>query len=161
MDANILNQFIIAADTIFKQLGDFNLQKQGLERLQDSSKIQARVASILGLTGALKGQIVLTIEERLAMKLASAILMGTEVNEYNDMAESGFCETVNMIAGEAARLLHELNYGCELSVPSIIKGAGLEIGFQPRVPIFLVRFSSNYGPVQMLLAIELQSAPQK
>jgi chemotaxis protein CheX len=112
------------------------------------------VATLLGLTGALKGQVILTMEEPLAMKLASAILMGIEVTEYNEMAESGVCEMVNMIAGEASRRLHELGYPCDLSVPSIIRGDQLEIGMQPRIPIFLIRFATEYGPVQMLLGLE-------
>ena len=154
MDVNILNQFILATDKIFQQLGDFGLQKLGLERLADSSKIQAKVATILGLTGSIKGQLVFTMEEPLAMKLASSILMGAPVNKYNEVAESGFCETVNMVAGEAARRLGELGFQCELSVPSILRGNSIEIGFQPPVPIFLVRFTTKYGPVQMLLALQ-------
>lgn len=155
MDANILNQFILSADQIFNQLGEFHLKKESLERLQDCSKVKARVATLLGLTGAIKGQVILTMEEPLAMQIASAILMGIEVNEYNEMAESGVCEMVNMIAGEASRRLHELGYSCDLSVPSIIRGDPLEIGMSPKTPIFLIRFATGFGPVQMLLGLEL------
>lgn len=154
MDSNIANQFIIAASSIFKQVGNVSLHKEGLQFFPKGHKISAGIATILGITGALKGQFVIVLDENIAIKIASAILMGMPISKYDEVAESAVCEMGNMIGGETSRLLSELGYICDLTVPSIVKGKELEIAFYPASPLFVINFSCEWGPIQLCMRFE-------
>lgn len=155
MDANLINQFILAIFEIFGKVANLKLRKDSVGCIEANPRDNDGVATVLGITGDIKGQIILIIDEKMAMKFASAIMMGEPVNEYNEIAESGVCETVNMIAGDASRRLQELGYVCDLSTPSAIRGKSIKFGFSPQIPIFKINFSSDWGPVQMIVTLEV------
>lgn len=159
MDAKILNQFINATAEVFQSVASVELKKEKVNFYQEGHKFQCRIATIIGFTGALKGQIVVSIDDSIAMKFASAILMGVPVETYNEMAESGVCEMANMIGGASLRLLAEIGYICELSVPSIVRGESIELGFLPRTPIFAIDYSSSWGPVAIIMRVEEPKQP--
>lgn len=154
MDSNLANQFIVAATTIFHKVGGVNLKKTGLEYFPKGTKISAGIATILGITGAYKGQFIIVLNEEMALKIATAILMGVPVTEYNELAESAVSEIGNMIGGEASRLLQEKGFVCDLSVPSIARGKEMEIAFYPASPLFSIRFESEWGEIKLILRFE-------
>lgn len=154
MDANLMNQFILATGNVFQQVAGLSLHKEKVDYHPEGAKFYANVATIIGITGALKGQLIVGIDEAMAMKFASAIMMGTPVEEYNEFAESGVCEMGNMIAGEASRRLHDQGYTCDLSVPSIVRGESVEIGFFPKSPLFSVTFTCEWGKIQIIIKLE-------
>ncbi|MBF0503064.1 MAG: chemotaxis protein CheX [Candidatus Riflebacteria bacterium] len=155
MDVNILNQFILAASSVFEQVANLKLKKEKVNIFEHGTKVIADVATLIGITGKVKGQMVVTLTSNTAMKFASAIMMGEPVNEYNELAESGVCEMANMIGGDAAQRLNALGYTVDVAVPSIIRGNAVEISFQPNTPIFMVAFSSEWGPIEVVLRIEV------
>lgn len=154
MDVNIINQFIIAADEVFKQVANISLKKEKVQFFETGEKFHVNVATLIGLTGELKGQIVFALNEPMAMKFASAIMMGMPVEEFNEMAESGVCEMANMIAGAAGRHLQEIGYTCDLTVPSLVRGTAVELGFTPHTPLFAVDFSTEWGPLKLIIRVE-------
>eukprot|EP01156_Anaeramoeba_ignava_P010388 Anaeramoba_ignava/a479589_6.p2 GENE.a479589_6~~a479589_6.p2 ORF type:complete len:157 (+),score=1.84 a479589_6:844-1314(+) len=151
MDSRIANQFIIAAINVFKKIGNVTLKKTGLEFFPKGQKVSTGIATILGITGAFKGQFVIALDEPMALQIASAILMGIPVTEYDEMAESAVCEIGNMIGGEASGLLHENGYICDITVPSIVRGKDMEISLYPHAPTFIVHFECEWGPVDLIL----------
>ncbi|MDD3147371.1 MAG: chemotaxis protein CheX [Candidatus Riflebacteria bacterium] len=157
MDSRIANQFILASIEVFRKTGNVTLKKTGLEYFPSSQKINAGIATILGVTGDIKGQFIITLNEQFAMKVASAILMGVPVNTYDEVAESAVCELGNMIGGEASRLLHEADLKCDITVPSIVRGKEMEIAFYPVAPMFIVHFSCEWGPIDLILSFDNKS----
>ncbi|MFZ2958742.1 MAG: chemotaxis protein CheX [Candidatus Ozemobacteraceae bacterium] len=155
MDANILNQFILAATSVFDRVASLKLKKEAVSLFDTGTKVNADVATLIGITGHIRGQMVITLNEEIAKKFASAILMGEPVLEFAEMAESGVCEIANMIGGDAAQRLHSLGYTVDVAVPSIIRGKPVEIGFQPNTPVFMVGFSSDWGQINIVLRIEI------
>ncbi|GAB4278617.1 MAG: hypothetical protein Kow0029_22060 [Candidatus Rifleibacteriota bacterium] len=154
MDSKLANQFIIAATTIFKKVGNVQLKKTGLDYFPNGTKISAGIAAILGITGDYKGQFIIVLNEEIALKMASAILMGVPVTQYDELAESAVSEMGNMIGGEASRLLQESGYTCDLSVPSIARGKEMEIAFYPASPLFIIQFSCEWGDIKLILRFE-------
>ncbi|MEW6710235.1 MAG: chemotaxis protein CheX [Candidatus Riflebacteria bacterium] len=154
MDSKLANQFIIAASTIFKKVGNVTLKKTGLEYFPKGTKISAGIATILGITGDYKGQFIIVLDEDMALKIATAILMGVPVTTYDEIAESAVSEIGNMIGGEASRLLQEGGYICDLSVPSIARGKEMEIAFYPASPLFSIKFESDWGEIKIILRLE-------
>lgn len=154
MDSRIANQFILASIEVFRKTGNVSLKKTGLEYFPNSQKISAGIATILGVTGDIKGQFIITLGEPFAMKVASAILMGIPVTVYDEVTESAVCELGNMIGGEASKLLHEVGLKCDITVPSIVRGKEMEIAFYPIAPMFIVHFSCEWGPIDLILSFD-------
>ncbi len=161
MDANILNQFIKATGEVFEQVCQLQLRKAGLKLHETGEKFKVEVATILGIAGELRGQMVVVLTEPVACKFASSLLMGTPVDSYNEMAESGVCEMANMIAGKAAQFLHTIGYTIDISVPSIVRGKDVEISFFPRTPVFVLNFDSDWGNIQLVVRIEVSKDDKK
>ena len=154
MDSRVANQFIMASNEVFRKVGNVSLKKTGLEYFPNGHKISTGIATILGVTGDLKGQFIITLDESISLKIATAILMGVPVTQYDEVAESAVCEIGNMIGGEASKLLHEEGYKCDITVPSIVKGKEMAIAFYPAAPLFMIHFSCEWGPIDLILRFD-------
>ncbi len=155
MDANLLNQFILAASSVFKQVANLELQKEKVQLHERGTKVIADVATIIGITGHVKGQMVIVISEEIAKKIASAIMMGEPVTEFGELAESGICEIANMIGGDTAQRFTGLGYTTDVAVPSVIRGSAVEIGFTPQTPVFQILFNSTWGKIGIFIRMEV------
>ena len=154
MDVKILNAFVGALLDVFDRGAQMKLEKNKVSALPPNSRLKVEVASILGITGDVKGQMVLLTNEQIIMKCTSAILMGIEVNEFNEMAESGACEMLNMVGGDASQRMNDLGYKFEISPPSVIHG-NAEITFPGNAPVFLIDLRSEFGAVQVAITLEM------
>ena len=154
MDSRVANQFIMAAIEVFQKVGNVSLKKVGLEYFPNGHKINTGIATILGVTGDLKGQFIITLDESISLKIASAILMGVPVTTYDEVAESAVCEIGNMIGGEATTLLQKEGFTCDITVPSIVKGKEVNIAFYPIAPLFVIHFSCEWGPIDLILRFD-------
>lgn len=78
----------------------FNLQHKFVKvKVEDRLELKQEVNVLLGITGVLKGTFTLSLSKSAAMKLASAMMGGTEVNALDDMPISAVCEFANMLGG--------------------------------------------------------------
>lgn len=155
MDANILNQFILATANIFKQVGNIDIKKESVSTVDPNYRIVSDIATIIGITGAVRGQMVVVIGDSMALKFASAMLMGETIAEFNELAESSICEMGNMIAADASHRMHDLGHVCDVSCPSIVRGRSVEISLFPRTPAIIVQFGSDWGPLQVILKLAM------
>ncbi len=57
---------------------------------------------IVGIVGDIKGNIVYSIDSEDALKIASTMMMGMEINVLDDMAKSAISELTNMLTANAA-----------------------------------------------------------
>jgi len=158
MDANLLNQFILATAHIFKQVGNIDIRKEAVRTVDPNYRIISDIATIIGITGAVRGQMVIVINEAMALKFASALLMGEVIKEFNELAESSICEMGNMIAAAASQRMHDMGHVCDVSCPSIIRGKSVEISLYPRAPVFVVQFGTDWGPLQIILKLEMDKS---
>ena len=62
------------------------------------------IAVIIGITGEMHGQVILSLKEDVACNIASHMLKGLPVPVFNDMAKSAVSELANMILGNAATI---------------------------------------------------------
>ena len=53
----------------------------------------------VGVTGELKGQVLMAMSEESARFFAEKMMMGMQIDELNDMAVSALCELSNMVMG--------------------------------------------------------------
>lgn len=123
MNVECINPFLEAAIAIVRDACQLELTvgkpyAKKVEFEQDS------VVIMIGVTGEMRGQVILTIDVNKACSIASMMMMGMPVNELDDMALSAISELGNMIMGNAATLLSTRGIGIDITPPSVGRGNG-------------------------------------
>ena len=129
---DLKNALISASKEIFSAYG-INSEFQGeIEETQLSSANQVNI--LIGLSGGLKGNIVVGFKKPSAFKLVSKMMGGLEVSSFNNIVKSALGEITNMVSGSA---IIKLNHPTviNLSPPTIVTGE--------RIFLIISRVKSN------------------
>jgi len=126
MKAEYINAFIQASTGVLNNFvtEEFHVGKPFVRQNPYPTK---ELVIILGITGDIKGQAVLSLSTDLAKVVASAMMMGMPVDEIDEMAKSALSELGNMIMGNSATLLFNLGVKVDITPPSLVKGTAIEI----------------------------------
>lgn len=124
INVEYINPFISAAQTVLKDFCQIETTI-GKPYLKQASYEGDLLAVIVGITGVLKGQVILTLEKGTACDIASHMMMGMPVPELNDMAKSAIGELCNMILGNAATIFSTKNIALDITPPTLTQGTDL------------------------------------
>jgi len=149
MKAEFVNPFASAVLMVFQKEFGMNVMRDSLALYQGPLK-GADVNTIIGVTGQLEGQVIYTFEERVALRIASA-LMGETVEELDELAKSAVAELGNIITGNAAIGLSENGYNCILTPPTLLTGKELIV--TTFTPVLNIPFSTDFGSVTVHVAL--------
>lgn len=149
MKAEFVNPFASAMVMVFQKEFGMNVMRDSLALYQGPLK-GADVNTIIGVTGQLEGQVIYTFEERVALRIASA-LMGETVEELDELAKSAVAELGNIITGNAAIGLSENGYNCILTPPTLLTGKELIV--TTFTPVLNIPFSTDFGSVTVHVAL--------
>ena len=145
MKAEFINPFASAVVMVFQKEFGMNVMRASLA-LQQGPLKGADVNTIIGVTGQLEGQVIYTFEERVALRIASA-LMGEPVEELNELAKSAVAELGNIITGNAAIGI--------LTPPTLLTGKELIV--TTFTPVLNVPFTTDFGVVTAHVALREKS----
>lgn len=121
MDVKIVNPFVEAVAEVMPQLGFQEITKRGLD-VKGSSIPGSGVMVLVGIAGAVKGNIVYCFETESAKKIASTMMMGTPVADFDDMAQSAISELANMLCANASIKLANMGINTDISTPTLMFG---------------------------------------
>ena len=115
-------------DLLFKALEE-TIPQLGLDRPKKVKEVikekyieSPDIIVIVGVIGEIKGNIVYGLSYEAGKKIASDMMMGMDIEEFDDVAESAISELTNMVTGSFATLLSYENISIDISTPSLIKG---------------------------------------
>lgn len=121
MDVKHINPVIESFVNIMPQLGLSDVTKEGVS-LKGNFIESPGVVIIIGLIGDVKGNIIYGISMEDAKKIASTMMMGMPVDEFNEMAQSAISELVNMLTANVATNFSRDNITVDISTPTLIQG---------------------------------------
>ncbi|MGN0144806.1 MAG: chemotaxis protein CheX [Clostridium sp.] len=121
MDVKHINPVIGSVANIMPQLGFTEISKKGLS-LKDKNIDSPGVVVIIGLIGDVKGNIIYGLSLDDAKKIASTMMMGMPVDDFNEMAQSAISELVNMLTANVATNYSQDNINVDISTPTLIQG---------------------------------------
>ena len=75
-----------------------------------------------GITGELKGQVIMAFEFNKALDVASKMMMGMPVTALDDMSISAISELGNMIMGNAATIFSTKGILIDITPPTVCRG---------------------------------------
>ncbi len=126
MNVEYINPFIEASQSVLMMMTG---KKPTLGRvyLRKSPFRGDNIAVIVGLTGKIRGQVIISLSMSSAMSVASAMMGGMHVVEFDEISKSAISELANMIMGNTATLLASRGVGIEITPPSLLMGEKLMI----------------------------------
>lgn len=152
MKVEHINPFLQAAFDIINALGSFDLTK-GKLILKKEPVPSYGVSVIVGVVGQIKGQVIYSMSEDTAKQLASAMMMGMPVTEFDEMAKSAISELANMITGNSGTNLSAQGYVIDISPPTLITGTGVHITTNIQQTI-VVPIQSSVGILEINISLE-------
>lgn len=153
MDVKYINPFISGLLDVSSMLGIGNLERTGLGK-RDRLQTENDVNVIIGLVGQVRGNVVLSMPETTARNIASLMMGGIPVENFDLIPKSALCELANMVAGNSAGKLEGLGMLLSLTPPTLISGKNL-ISMISQVETLVVQFKSKEGTLEMNVALEM------
>lgn len=122
-DINVecINPFLMAATTIMHDTCQVEM-KIGKPYVKSTEFEQDSVLIMIGVTGEMRGQVMISFSYDKALEIASRMMMGMPVTELDELSTSAISELGNMIMGNAATLLSTKGIGIDITPPTICRG---------------------------------------
>lgn len=138
MKVEFINPFITAGISVISQLigGDV---EQGQLAIRSGIFTTQQISILVWVSGQVEGCVTYGMSQVTATKIAAAMIDNPRV-VFDEMSLSAISELGNIISGNAAHLLAESNYLCDLTPPTLIRGVNVEIpsnGPSLVVPLYL------------------------
>ncbi len=120
MQVELINVFIKAAtDVLRSETGE--APDAGSVKVQSSAQTSEEVTVMIGVTGDVRGMVLLGMSERTAKGIVSR-MMGEPCPLFDELAQSGIAEMGNVITGLATQGLEQAGYAAVISPPALVAG---------------------------------------
>ncbi len=126
MKVEYINPFIEASQSVLVMMTGIK-PELGKVYLRKAPFASENIAVIVGLTGQIRGQVVISFCQSSALSIASAMMGGMPLTELDDISKSAISELANMIMGNTATILASRDIGIEITPPSLLMGEKLLI----------------------------------
>lgn len=155
MKVEYINPFIEGARSVIEMLCNTEA-KLGKVGLRTSPFYVSQVIIMIGVVGKIAGQVCFELSVDTAKKIASAMMGGMPVNEFDEISKSAVAEMGNMIMGTTSTILDNEGININITPPSLLTGEKVEIS--NKVPTIVVPMElEGFGPMAInLTAVENQ-----
>lgn len=153
MEVSQINAFVQASTNVLKTFTGETF-KLGSLYVKDSPYDADSFVVLVGITGGLQGTVTLGFSTDIALKLASAMMMGRPIDVIGDMEISALQELGNMIMGNSATALHGLGVIIDITPPTLIKGVNVVFSTDSMRTIGLPLISPTWGEVHFNISVK-------
>ena len=152
INKDYINPFLMAATGIMKDACQVDLNI-GKPYFKTNEFGEESAIIMIGLTGQLKGQVLLAFTMQSALDAASKMMMGMPVTALDDMAKSAISELGNMIMGNAAIVFSSNGVGIDITPPTLSHGeVSFTNNFAKTLCVPMV-FADGSGSIDLFLAL--------
>ncbi len=152
LNAEHINPFLMAAKKVLQDMCFVEIAIQKPVLKEASFSADNRVI-IVGVTGEMRGQVLIGMTEENACAIASKMCM-MEVKAIDDFAASALSELGNMIMGNAATVFSSNGIGIDITPPTLSYG---EVSFTSTYTKTLcvpMVFADGSGGIDLFLALK-------
>ncbi len=121
MNREYVNAFSNAVLNIISQFDVGNITQGELKECGKNIDASG-VVCMVGIIGDLTGNVIFSMSEDGAKGIASCMMGGMEVNEFDEITQSAISELSNMLAANACIGLSEMNLNVDISTPTLMQG---------------------------------------
>lgn len=126
MDVKYINPFVQAFFSVMPQLGFDDIKKEGIS-LKEENLVSSGVIMTVGIVGEVKGSVVYCVNLEGAKEIASQMMMGMPVENFDEMAQSAVSELANMLTANAATFFSDMGITVDISTPTLLYGNNVSI----------------------------------
>lgn len=149
LNAEHINPFLMAAKKVLQDMCfvEVTIEKPGLKEAAFGSDSWV---IIIGVTGEMRGQVLIAMTQDNACSIASKMCM-MEVQQIDEFASSALSELGNMIMGNAATVFSSNGIGIDITPPTLSHG---EVSFTTSYAKTLcVPMTFPDGKIELFLAL--------
>lgn len=108
---------------------------------------------VCGITGPIEGLVIYGMSSLTADGIASKMI-GAPVLGVENLAASAIAELGNMISGNAASILASAGYAVDITPPTIIRGANVQIS-TPNIPALVIPLQlADIGTIEVNVSLQ-------
>ncbi|MFW6365666.1 MAG: chemotaxis protein CheX [Spirochaetota bacterium] len=152
INAEYVNPFLEAASAVFKSVMNVDLRR-GKMIIKENPEPSHDVAIIIGITGAINGEVVYSMGYQMVTKIAEILAPGmTEeqiLAEYKDIVG----ELANMITGNAMNLFAYSGKSIDITTPTVVNGKDFTITLVQQTTLG-INLYSPMGQLEMNVALK-------
>src|SRR5512138_946066 len=126
MDAQFVNPFVEAVDSVFTTMLNVQPQRMAVKVARDPV-VGPRLTSLIGISGQIHGCVALSFPPATALAFAGRML-GAEVPQMNAEVIDAISELVNMVAG-SAKAKFNTDPPLQLGLPTVVEGANYRVQY--------------------------------
>lgn len=152
MKVEYINPFLESASNVLQEIAQLPTDRGNL-RLKGVEESFPDVCAILGVVGDIHGQVIYGFNEGTAKGVVSRMMMGAEVNEFDEMARSALGELGNIITGKASIQLETIGLHVEISPPTLVMAQNVRIS-SLKIPMIVVPLDSEVGQIEIFTGLE-------
>lgn len=151
MKAEHANIFVRSAVYVFEKELGIKLSRQSLVR-KETPVPGLPICIVLGITGAMRGQVVYAVDKSFAHDIAHVMLPNKLPSQVQKLVNSALGEIANMITGQASIALAGQDKIIQLTPPAVFTGQDIWFDFL-RVPTVSLRMLSEMGILEINIAL--------
>lgn len=155
MKAVFINPFVTAGMGVLESVIN-SRPEPGQLAVRSATFTTQQVSIVIGVTGAVEGQAVYGMSLVTATKIAAA-MSSMPAMTFDELASSAIGELGNMISGNATTLLSEAGYECQITPPTLVRGADVQIA--TATPALVVPLYTDFGKMEINVALEMAQTP--
>lgn len=125
MKVEYINPFIQASQSIIREVTNLE-PKLGKIYVKSGPYKGDSVVVLIGLTGEIKGNIIISLSKNLACKIASIMMGGMIVLELDEISKSAIAELCNMILGNTATIFSKESMSIDITPPTVLTGENMQ-----------------------------------
>lgn len=152
MRVEYVNPFVVSALSVFRKSVNVPAS-QGKLGLKSSPYPSQDVTVVVGITGMVRGQVLFCMKMDTAKSIASAMMLGLAVEEFDEMAKSAVCELANIVTGNASIELSNAGFICDITPPTLLTGHDVSISTVD-IRTLVVPIRSELGEVEINIALK-------
>jgi chemotaxis protein CheX len=151
MKAELVNTFIKAFIIVSEMtLGERPTMTKTFKKTATSSLLD--IAVVVGITGDIRGQVVINFSKETGMAIASKMMGGRPITELDNISNSALSEIGNMVMGTASTDLSQIGVTTDITPPNLIIGEHMSMTSKDKT--LIVSLDTTLGKIMLEIAIE-------
>lgn len=151
MKVEYVTPFVSGSTRVLEQVMNLKAERGKLSARPQMFTAQ-QLNIVCGITGDVAGQVIYGMSMATANQVAG-MMIGQPVKTFDQLAASAIAELGNMISGNSATLLTEQGYDCDITPPTIIKGANVKISTTDAPALVIPVLIGDYGELEINVSL--------
>ena len=151
LNAEYINPFLEAASIVFKSILNVDLRRGKLV-IKPSPNPSMEIAIIIGIVGAITGEIVYSMEFNMVKKMANVLIPGLTEEQIKTEYVDIMGEIANMITGNAMNLFASTDKIIDITTPTVVDTKTQPYTPEQRVSLGILLYSPM-GQLELNIAL--------